>query len=194
MALPKRARVASGAGAQERSCPVCMEHTERDWFSFPCGHSICAECNGKMIAHRFLSCPTCRTPREGVSQRQVEQANEARAERQSGRVGGRGGDVMFFPIEANGADPFRSLDELLIPTPPQVHLQAWGAEDAEDVDEALARATQAEEFVRGHMPHLRTSVVSGVTGPMRTLVHELLRPGTMEEFLAHREAVRHRSA
>ena len=145
-----------------------------------------------MISHRFLSCPTCRTPREGVSRRQVEQANEARAERQSGRVGGRGAEVMFFPVEADGADPFRSLHELLIPAPPR--LQAWDAEDAEDADEALARATQAEEFVRAHMPHLRTSVAVNVRGPMRTLVHELLRPGSVEDFLAHREAVRHQSA
>jgi hypothetical protein len=168
-----------------------MEHTKRDWFSFPCGHSICAECNSKMIAHRFLSCPTCRTPREGVSQRQVEQANQARAERQSERVGGRGAEVMFFPIETDGADPFRSLHELLVPTPP--HVQSHAA-DAEDVDEALARATQAEEFVRAHMPHLRTSVSVNVQGPMRTLVHELLRPGSVEDFLAHREAVRRQSA
>ena len=168
-----------------------MEHTKRNWFSFPCGHSICAECNSKMIAHRFLSCPTCRTPREGVSQRQVEQANQARAERQSERAGGRGGDVMFFPVEADGADPFRSLHELLLPEPPQVQLH--GA-DAEDVDEALARATQAEEFVRAHMPHLRTSVSVNVRGPMRTLVNELLRPGSMEDFLAHREVVRRQGA
>ena len=169
-----------------------MEHTKRDWFSFPCGHSICAECNDKMISHRFLSCPTCRTPREGVSQGQVEQANQARVERQSGRAGGRGAEVMFFPIDTNGADPFRSLHELLLPEPPR--FQALEAEVAEDADEALARATQAEEFVRAHMPHLRTSVAVSVQGPMRTLVNELLRPGTMEDFLAHREAVRRQSA
>ena len=170
-----------------------MEHTKRDWFSFPCGHSICAECNDKMISHRFLSCPTCRTPREGVSQRQVEQANQARAERQSGRVGGRGMEVVFFPVEADGADPFRSLNELLVPAPP-LRTQAWDAGDGEDADEALARVTQAEEFVRAHMPHLRTSVAVNLRGPMRTLVHELLRPGSVEDFLAHREAVRHQSA
>jgi len=98
---------------------------------------------------------------------------------------------MFFPVEADGADPFRSLHELLLPEPPQVQLH--GA-DAEDVDEALARATQAEEFVRAHMPHLRTSVSVNVRGPMRTLVNELLRPGSMEDFLAHREVVRRQGA
>ena len=166
-----------------------MEHTKNNWFSFPCGHSICSECNEKMISHRFLSCPTCRTPREGVSQRQVEEANQSRAERQSGRMDGRGAEVMFFPVEVDG-DPFRSLHELLLPAPPQV--QPHGV-DAADLDEALARATQAEEFVRAHMPHLRTSVAVDLRGPMRTMVNELLRPGSMEDFLAHREAVRRRS-
>lgn len=170
-----------------------MEHTKNNWFSFPCGHSICAECNDKMIAHRFLSCPTCRTPREGVSQRQVDQANQARAERQSERVGDGRTGVMFFPVDADGADPFRSLHEFLIP-PPSTLVHDTDAADAVDADEALARATQAEEFVRAHMPHLRTSVTVNLRGPMRALANELLRPGSVEDFLAHREAVRRQSA
>jgi hypothetical protein len=175
------------------------EHTKNDWFSFPCGHSICAECNDKMVSHRFLSCPTCRTPREGVSQRQVEQANQARAERQSGRVGGRGVDVVFFPVEAGAADPFRSLNELLVPEPP-FRTQPWDAGNAgnagedQDADEALARVLQAEDMLRAHMPHLRTTVALQLHGPMQELVGELLRPGSIEDFLARRDVVRRQRA
>ena len=181
------------------------EHTKNDWFSFPCGHSICAECNDKMTAHRFLSCPTCRTPREGVSQRQVEQANQARAERQSGqsgqsgRAGARGMDVVFFPVEAGATDPFRSLNELLVPEPP-FRTQPGGAgnagnagedQDADaDADEALARVLQAEDMLRAHMPHLRTTVALQLHGPMQELVGELLRPGSIEVWLARRNVVR----
>ena len=178
-----------------------MEHTKRDWFSFPCGHSICAECNDKMISHRFLSCPTCRTPREGVSERQVEAANQARVDMHAREDGawddqlpgvGRYGPTMFFPDESGGANPFGVLTRA-IGSPlsePSVQHRA-----PEDDDEALAQILQAEEMVGVHLPLTRTtSVRTSVHGPMRDLVDRLLSPAPISEFLAQREVVRQHRA
>ena len=179
------------AVGEERSCPVCMEHTKDNWFSFPCGHSICDECNGKMLARRFLACPTCRTPREGVSQQQVELANQARVDvdDDDDRVqAGRYGSTIFFPDESGGAHPFGSL----------VHgigrpLSAPSVPTPEEEDEALAQVLQAEEVVGQHLPLTRvTAARLAVRGPMRELMDSLMAPGTMEDFLAQREVVRRR--
>ena len=176
-----------------------MEHTKNNWFSFPCGHSICAECNEKMLARRFLSCPTCRTPREGVSQRQVEAANQARVDMHAREDDGweedrpdvgRYGPIMFFPDESGGANPFGVLTNA-IGTPLSAPSVAFRA--PEDDDEALAQVLQAEEMVGVHLPLTRvTPARLAVRGPMRELMDSLMTPGTMEDFLAQREAVRRR--
>jgi len=171
--------------------------TEHDWFCFPCGHGICAECNDKMIARRFLACPTCRTPREGVSQRQVEVANQARVDMDAFRDDGweendvpnvgRYGPTIFFPDESGGANPFGSL--ALASATPMPAPQGGQEED----DEALAQVLQAQEMVGVHLPLTRTtSVRTAVHGPMRDLVDRLLSPAPISEFLAHRELVRRR--
>jgi len=172
-----------------------MEHTKNNWFSFPCGHSVCAECNDKMLARRFLSCPTCRTPREGVSERQVEAANQARVDMharqddgwEEDRPGvGRYGPMMFFPDESGGANPFGVLTNAI-----RSPLSAPSLTMPEDEDEALAQILQAEEMVGVHLPLARaTSVRTAVHGPMRDLVDRLLSPAPISEFLAQREVVR----
>ena len=186
--LRERARrSASGREAQgeEHSCPVCMEHTKNNWFSFPCGHLICAECNGQMLARRFLSCPTCRTPREGVSQRQVEEANLARADGDEALVVERHASTIFFPDESGGANPFLALTQAA-PVP----LSTPSMAVPEDDDETLARVLQAEEMVGAHLPGTRTtSIRMAVRGPMRELVDQLLSPVPILEFLAQREVV-----
>ena len=183
-------RERGGASAEERSCPVCMEHTKNEWFHFPCGHSICEECNGQMLARRFLACPTCRTPREGVSQRQVDLANQARVDvdDDAERVqAGRYASTIFFPDESGGANPFGSLVQA-IGSPLSA---APSALTPEEEDEALAQVLQAEEMVGVHLPLTRTtSVRSSVHGPMRDLVDRLLSPAPISEFLAQREVVR----
>lgn len=180
------------AVGEERSCPVCMEHTKNNWFSFPCGHSICDECNDKMLARRFLACPTCRTPREGVSQRQVDLANQARVDvdDDAERVqAGRYASTIFFPDESGGANPFGSLVQAIgspLTAAPSVLTP-------EEEDEALAQVLQAEEMVGVHLPLTRvTPARLAVRGPMRALMDSLTTPGTMEDFLAQREAVRTR--
>ena len=169
-----------------------MEHTKSNWFSFPCGHSICDECNNKMLARRFLACPTCRTPREGVSQRQVEIANQARVDvddENDGVHANRYGSTIFFPDESGGANPFASLVQAIgppIPAPPAL--------TPEEEDEALAQVLQAEEMVGQHLPSTRvTTARLAVRGPMRALMDGLMTPNTVGEFLAQREAVRRRS-
>lgn len=66
-------------------CPVCMaafargQRTEQARVAFPCGHAVCRACDVKMQERSFHSCPLCRTPREGYSQADVEQASRARS-------------------------------------------------------------------------------------------------------------------
>lgn len=205
MAPNLRARRGRGNGRSaernaEQSCPVCMERppTEHDWFCFPCSHGICAGCNEKMVARGFLACPTCRTPREGVSERQVEEANQARVDMDAFRDDGweendapnvgRYGATVFFPDESGGANPFGPLARAMgssIPVP--------FAPDRvpEDDDEALAQVLQAEGMAGMHLPLTRTtSARVAVRGPMRDLVDRLLSPAPISEFLAHRELVR----
>ena len=168
-----------------------MEHTKNHWFSFPCGHSICEACNGQMLARRFLACPTCRTPREGVSHRQVEIANQARVDVDNDNdndsvQAGRYGSTIFFADESDGAGPFAPLMHAVgtpIPAPPVLTL--------EEEDEALAQVMQAEEMVGQHLPSTRvTTARLAVRGPMRALMDGLLAPTPMSAFLAQREAVR----
>ena len=189
-ALRSRRGVGSaGGGDGEATCPVCMEHTEHERFCFPCGHWICDGCNQKMLQHNFLACPTCRTPREGVSQRQDDSANHARVERHAEpeeqqtlvlRAGGQELRVMFFPDESEGANPFGPLGG------------AVRTRNATDNDHMLAQVIEAASAVQSALPHLSQSSQLGLQmeGPMRELVDRLLRPGTIEEFLAQREAVR----
>lgn len=195
MAQPLRAKRKApsvGSSAEEQACPVCMEGTEAERFCFPCGHWICAACNEKMLQHNFLACPTCRTPREGVSQRQVDSANDARVARHAAQEGGQwltlraqGQEmrVMFFQDESGGANPFGPL---LDPGAPQ---------DPTANDRLLAQATEAASVVRSVLPHLSetSGPVLRLNGPMRALVDRLLSPGSVEEFLAQREVVRRQS-
>ena len=188
-----RARGGGGTCDEERGCPVCMEPTKDDWFAFPCGHSICAECNDKMLERQYLSCPTCRTPREGVSPQQVEAANRSRAEEGNDALHVvRHASTIFFPDESGGANPFGVLVQAIgspLPSP-------FAPEELpEDDDEALAQVLQAQEVVRVRLPLTRTiSVRDSVRGPMRELVDRLLSPVPMQEFLAQREVVRRAQA
>lgn len=166
-----------------------MEGTEDNRVNFPCGHFVCAPCDARMLANGFLACPTCRQPREGVSQRQVEVANRARVERhaeQEGpralmlRAGGRNLQVLFFPDESYGSSPFAALGAPRTPRDPTTD------------DQLLSQAVEAASAVRSILPHLSES--SGpmlrLEGPLRELVNQLLTPGTVAEFLAQREVVR----
>ena len=192
-ALRKKRKAGSEARAQDHECPICMERTERDRVCFPCGHFVCAPCDSRMLANGFLSCPTCRAPREGVSQRQVDAANRARAERHAAqdgerslvlRAGEREVRVMFFPDESVGGDPFGPLARA--PRP------GGGSRNEAENDHLLAQAIEAAAAVQSALPHLAEPLGPQLRleQPMRQLVERLLRPGTVRDFLAQREAVR----
>lgn len=188
--LRQRKRKASVVEREVPSCPVCMEPTKDDCFSFPCGHLICSECNEKMILRRFLACPTCRTPREGVSQQEVDSANLSRVAMDTVTDTGLSANnnvthmaIIFFPNESSGANPFTPLDAVnnaatLLPVAPDT-----------DSGEALEHALQTDNTAGGDLPLRRVSVVR-LRGSMRRLVDQLLLPGTITDFLAQREVVR----
>lgn len=169
---------------------MCMEPTKDDCFSFPCGHLICSECNGKMISHSFLACPTCRTPREGVSQQEVDSANLSRVavdtltdtglsvNNTATRVA-----IIFFPDESGNTNPFTPLDAA------NNSAISLPGEPDPDSGEALGHVLQAEYAVGGNRPLRRVSVVR-LRGSMRRLVDQLLSPGTITDFLAQRDVVR----
>jgi len=175
--------------------------TEQDWFCFPCGHGICKGCNDEMVARRFLACPTCRTPRENVSQQQVELANRARVDADAALPDdvpsvGRYGATIFFPDESGGANPFAPLAQFVgtpLPAASMPEGGGGGGGGGGDDDEALelARVLQAQEMVGEHLPLTQTTAArTAVTGPMRELVDRLLTPVPILEFLAQREIVR----
>jgi len=172
---------------------VCLEPLTKDQFRFPCGHGVCAECNGRLARRDFLSCPTCRTPREGVSQRQVDAANRARVradDEGEGEplvvyAGGREFQVIFFPDESDGQNPFGPLEG-----PPGTLHEVRSATTARATREAALQATEAAleaEASRFTSPIDRQRHRLTLQGPMRDLMDALMRPTTVEEFLAQRE-------
>ena len=71
--LPRRERAggrSGGSGGNGR--------TERSRVAFPCGHVVCSTCDSEMARRNFHSCPTCRTPRAGYSQSDVDLASRVR--------------------------------------------------------------------------------------------------------------------
>lgn len=56
-------------------CAVCLsEHLDAEGtYSFSCTHPLCQECSRELSQRSNHRCPTCRAPREGMSE---EQANE----------------------------------------------------------------------------------------------------------------------
>ena len=189
---------------------MCLEPLTEDQFRFPCGHGVCTGCNGRLAQRRFLSCPTCRTPREGVSERQVERANRARAREDQGMgegeplvvfAGGREFQVLFFPDESDGQHPFAPLGG----PPGTLHEVRPGgggtrrarAEAAPDPEEQQAALQAAEAALAADEANRSLGGGRGgrerltLRGPVRDLVDALTRPTTVQEFLAHRERALH---
>lgn len=173
---------------------MCLEPLTEHQFRFPCGHGVCAECNGRLARRDFLSCPTCRTPREGVSQRQVDAANRARVRADDDGqgdgaplvvyAGGRGFQVIFFPDESDGQNPFGPLEGSV----GTLH-EVWRAEPGRGRREAALQADEAAMEAEASRHHAQRGGRERLTlhGPMRDLVNALMRPTTVEEFLAQRE-------
>lgn len=123
MALRRAGRASEHAHAP---CPVCFEENVTERSHFPCGHSVCTACNATLLQRGFLACPTCRTPREGITQAAVDHANEQRTLQDQGEENGGAGTgtapaigmtvshagdryrILFFP-DASEGNPFATL-------------------------------------------------------------------------------------
>ena len=125
----KRRRNADNASREreeQQECPVCLEAIDLTKLQhFPCGHIVCRTCDQKMLQRNDHRCPTCRTPRAGVS-REAADAHATRqlhldmAEEADHEMGGMGGvgrrirtphgpTTIFFPNEAQG-DVFEQIN------------------------------------------------------------------------------------
>ena len=206
MAASLRKRKAPGScergGGEADPCPVCLEALTEDQFRFPCGHGVCSECERRLATRNFLSCPTCRTPREGVSQHEVEHANRDRVQQDMGDnqlviyAGGRHFEVLFFPDESEGAHPFGPL---LPQTRARSALRHGAAlvrpvEQANPTEQDALAVQAAGDVLAGDARNLQALRLSGeritLYGPMRELVNALTRPTSIQEFLAQRERLR----
>lgn len=61
-------------------CPICFESYDdvrRSRVVWPCGHAICTGCDGRMSSSGLHMCPTCRTPRAGMSAAEATSHAEA---------------------------------------------------------------------------------------------------------------------
>lgn len=106
---------------------MCFEPVT-DPSAFPCGHVVCGACNAQLERRAFLACPTCRTPRAGVSVREVNAAAERRVLADEHREAAeadnsayltitRAGErfnVMFFPTE-DRTNPMLTIGSRLRP-------------------------------------------------------------------------------
>jgi hypothetical protein len=122
--------------SSEPECPICYgefeqgAHTDRARSAFPCGHSICRACDVRMAEVNDHRCPTCRTPRQGISAEAADLAAQTEALRDTAmdsRVGvgvgtgmatvirrdGRDYQVIFFRSETVGPSPTALLDRIV---------------------------------------------------------------------------------
>jgi hypothetical protein len=189
-------------------CPVCMTAYDpaegRPRVRFPCGHTVCAACDARMRDRAFHTCPTCRTPREGVTRAQADLAaqsrvlaDQARERSENPSAAGVSGvvehngnqyEILFFASQAEG-DPF----DVLRTVAPPARSRRFRIDDGDHprfhqpVD-ALDEEEQVEELQRQQGPPPAEAVELG--GPLGALVHELMQPGDLSTFLARHEVAR----
>ena len=214
----KRGRGARARESAQAPCPVCFEEDVTERSHFPCGHSVCTACNATLLQRGFLACPTCRTPREGVSQAAVDHANQQRTLQDQGREDGGAGTpigltvshageryrILFFPDESQGS-PFATLgrqDMSGWPAPggrgarpirPMRGAHARIAPPYHTRPSARGRAEQEEEAEEEGGEENRENRPPGVRmaldPSMERLVDGLLNPVDVPEFLARRQRV-----
>ena len=73
----KRTRERETRRRETRDCVVCMESMQQrgprtEIHPFQCAHSICRTCDANMARRDLNRCPTCRTPRRGMSASEAE--------------------------------------------------------------------------------------------------------------------------
>jgi hypothetical protein len=178
-------------------CPVCFHpygaEADHQQYCFPCGHAVCAGCDGRMRNRGFHTCPTCRTPREGVTRAEADLAAQSRVltdqardraeelgvppgltPNVSGVVEHNGNqyEIMFFASEAEG-DPFDVLRAVAPAArtstlPTLARSRRFRIDDGDHPNfhrpvDALAEEEEVEEAHRSIAQQLRT----GSTGPVQ---------------------------
>ena len=194
-------------------CPVCMTPyapTGGNTFAFPCGHCVCTACDARLRNTGYLACPTCREPRVGTSRAQVDAASVERVRRDELRdqwgdaravvqgeaaltVAHNGSvyELLFFPDQSAEQRPYDVLRTVQSDGVPsafsrvRVGEHRWHeADDAEDAEAGDAPAEDAE----AHVPTDARRVVA-LPAPLAHMVHELLRPHNLPEFLRRHDAL-----
>lgn len=209
MALRRGERASQPA---REPCPVCFEEDLTERAHFPCGHFVCANCNASLLQRGFLSCPTCRTPREGMSQAAVEHANRERTRQNEANERGDEGmgvgmtishagqryRVLFFPDESQGtpfstlgrqgtrgARPVRTAARTLRAAPPYHNRQPPISRTRAGRNEGQEGSESEGEGDENSPP----GALMTLDGPMANLVDGLLNPVDVTEFLARRQRV-----
>ncbi len=190
-----------GACDAQPECPVCMtpyEPTGGNTFAFPCGHCVCTACDARLRDTGYFACPTCREPRAGISRAQVDAASAARVRRdevreQLGGVAQREAavtvahngsvyELLFFPDQATEQRPYDVLRTVQSDGVPSAFSRVtvgghWHeAEDEEEAEDAEAPAPVDVRRV-------------ALPGPLAHMVHELLQPHNLPEFLRRHDAL-----
>lgn len=186
---------------------MCFEEAVTERAHFPCGHSVCSACNATLLQRGFLACPTCRTPREGVSQAAVEHSNSERTRQNEADERGDGGmgvgmtishagqryRVLFFPDESEGS-PFATLDmsgarpmrpmraARTLRMMPPYHARPSARRGAVEAEEGNESESEGDE-------NRPPGVPMRLDPSMEALVDGLLSPVELPEFLARRARV-----
>ena len=213
-------RAGSDDEDDQPKCPVCFHpygaEAERQQYRFPCGHAVCAACDARMRQRGFHTCPTCRTPREGVTRAQADLASQSRvltdqARERAQELGmppgvtpnvsgvvehnGHQYEVMFFASEAEG-DPFdvlRAVAPAARTTLPILdRRRRFRIDDADHPNfhspiDALGDEEPATVPSRARDNDNQPVEIGG---PLGALVHELVQPGDLSTFLARHEVAR----
>ena len=183
---------------QKHECPVCMTSMDNgNVFSFPCGHCVCTECDVKLQGRGFYSCPTCREPRAGYSTQDVDEAANARVNRDRLNEAANGQQtVSTTTLEHNG-----SFYHVIFLNDESSTARPYDVLRTVDADGTLLEAGEGNAASARH-PQDATNApdtpdnpdVSGrntisVSGPLAEMLHGLVQPSSMGAFLQRHNAL-----
>lgn len=197
-------------------CPVCFESLRPTSgvrrtrggrravlpVTWPCGHVVCNACDKRMKETNHHRCAVCRTLREGFTEEDAELASRVRVLSDAAhatlgtdgagagvgtvmRHGGRSYEVIFFANQSTG-DPFEGLRAAA-----EAGVRVVGTTAFSSGPINLAEADSDGLTGRVvHARHLNDVTEAEIPSGMSELIRELLRPTSVEIFLARRSAVR----
>lgn len=193
----------------DAECPVCLNtlsvrrsgrtNATLPNVTWPCGHVVCGACDRRMMETNHHRCAVCRTLRQGFTEEDADLAarvrvlsDAAHAVAGSDGVGtgvgtvmrhaGRNYEVIFFANQSQG-DPFRALRDAA---------NSMRGEDLDtpDADNAVDFAEADDDGVTGRIVRARhASSPTAIPNAMGDLIRELLRPTSIDVFLARRQAL-----